>query len=106
MKDVNREAIYVYRRDAWLPGTGLYAGAVSVPERLTDLETIGTAALPMKLPAAEYWLGSFIVGRIGWASGKWTWGQSSPILSAGDWSASWRNLAPRAPCSTTLIMRG
>jgi hypothetical protein len=38
----------------------------------------------MKLPATEYRLSYFIVGRIGRASGKWTWGQFSPILSAGD----------------------
>jgi hypothetical protein len=53
--------------------TYTYAEAVNVLERLTHLETIGTPAVPMKLPAAEYWLGYFIVGRVGRASGKWTW---------------------------------
>jgi hypothetical protein len=40
MKDVNREAVHVYRRDAW---TSLvqdtYAEAVNVLERLTDRDT-------------------------------------------------------------------
>jgi hypothetical protein len=85
MKDVNREAIHVYRRDAWtFLVQATYAEAVTVLERLTHLETIGAPAVPMELPAAEYRLGYFIVGRIGRASGKWTWGQFSPIMSAGD----------------------
>ena len=85
MKDVNREAIYVYRRAAWtFLVQDTYAEAVNVLERLTHLETIGVPAVPMKLPAAEYRLGYFIIGRIGRASGKWTWGQFSPIMSAGD----------------------
>ena len=53
-------------------------------ERLTRLGTIGVPAVPMKLPAAEYRLGYFIAGRTGRASGKWAWGQFSPIMSAGD----------------------
>jgi hypothetical protein len=82
MKDVNREAIHVYRRDAWtFLVQDTYAEAVNVLERLTHLETIGVPAVPMKLPAAEYRLGYFIVGRVGKASGKWTWGQFSPIMS-------------------------
>jgi hypothetical protein len=85
MKDVNREAVHVYRRDAWtFLVQDTYAEAVNVLERLTHLETSGIPAVPMKLPAAEYRLGYFIVGRIGRASGKWTWGQFSPIMSAGD----------------------
>jgi hypothetical protein len=85
MKDVNREAIHVYRRDArTFLVQNTYAEAVNVLERLTHLETIGTPAVPMKLLAAEYRLGYFIVGRIGKASGRWTWGQYSPIMSAGD----------------------
>jgi hypothetical protein len=85
MKDVNREAVHVYRRDAWtFLVQDTYSEAVTVLERLTHLETIGIPAVPMKLPAAEYRLSYFIVGRIGRASGKWTWGQFSPIMSAGD----------------------
>ena len=61
MKDVNREAIHVYRRDAWtFLVQDTYAEAVNVLERLTHLETIGVPAVPMKLPAAEYRLGYFI----------------------------------------------
>ena len=85
MKDVDREAIHVYRRDAWtFLVQDTYAEAVNVLERLTHLETIGAPAVPMKLPAAEYRLGYFIVGRTGKVSGRWTWGQFSPIMSAGD----------------------
>ena len=55
MKDVNREAIHVYRRDAWtFLVQDTYAEAVNVLERLTHLGTIGVPAVPMKLPAAEY----------------------------------------------------
>jgi hypothetical protein len=73
MKDVNRAAINVYRRDAWtFLAQSTYAEAVTVLERLTHLETIGIPAVPLKLPTAEYRLGYFIVGRIGRASGKWT----------------------------------
>jgi hypothetical protein len=85
MKDVNREAVQVYRRDAWtFMVQGTYAEAVNVLERLTHVETIGTPAVALELPATEYRLGYFIVGRIGRASDKWTWGQFSPIMSAGD----------------------
>lgn len=85
MKDVNREAVHAYRRDAWtFLVQDTYAEAVNVLERLTHLQVIGTPAVSMKLPATEYRLGYFIVGRIGRASGKWTCGQFSPIMSAGD----------------------
>ena len=85
MKDVNREAIHVYRRDAWtFLVQDTYAEAVNVLERLSHLETIGVPAVAMRLPATEYRLGYFIVGRVGRASGRWTWGQFSPIMSAGD----------------------
>lgn len=85
MKDVNREALHIYRRDAWtFLVQDTYAEAVNVLERLTHLETIGSPAVPLKLPATEFRLGYFIVGRIGSRSGKWTWGQFSPIMSAGD----------------------
>jgi hypothetical protein len=85
MKDVSREAVHLYRRDAWtFLVMATYAEAVTVLERLTHLETIGVPAVPMELPAAEYRLGYFIVGRIGRSAGKWTWGQFSPIMSAGD----------------------
>lgn len=85
MKDVNREAIHVYQRDAWtFLVLDTYAEAVNVLERLTHLETVGTPAVPLKLPTTEYRLGYFIVGRIGRSSGRWTWGQFSPIMSAGD----------------------
>ena len=85
MKDVNREAVHLHRRDAWtFLAQSTYAEAVTVLERLTHLQTIGIPAVPLKLPAAEYRLSYFIVGRIGRASGKWTWDQFSPIMSAGD----------------------
>ena len=45
------------------------------------------------------------VARIRVRFRKWTWGQFSPIMSAGTWSASWRRLAPKASCWITLIMR-
>jgi len=62
MKDVTREAMHVYRRDAWtFLVQDTYAEAVNVLERLTHLETIGVPAVAMKLPAAEYRLGYFIV---------------------------------------------
>jgi len=58
MKDVTREAMHVYRRDAW---TFLVQDTYAEAERLTHLETIGVPAVAMKLPAAEYRLGYFIV---------------------------------------------
>ena len=79
MKDVNREAIHVYRRDAWtFLVQDTYPEAVNVLERLTHLETIGVPAVPMKLSAAEYRLGYFIVGRIGRASGQVDVGSVQP----------------------------
>lgn len=58
MKDVNREAVHLYRRDAWtFLAQSTYAEAVTVLERLAHLETIGIPAVPLKLPAAEYRLG-------------------------------------------------
>jgi hypothetical protein len=53
----------------------------------------------MKLPASEYRLSYFIVGRIGRASGKWTWGQFSPILSAG----SLERIVQKARAEGTLL---
>jgi hypothetical protein len=103
MKDVNREAIHVYRRDAWtFLAQDTYAEAVNVLERLTHLETIGTPAVPLKLPATEYRLGYFIVGRIGRRAGKWTWGQFSPIMSAGDLE----RIVERARAEGTLLEHG
>jgi hypothetical protein len=100
MKDVNREVIHVYRRDAWtFVVQGTYAEAVNVLERLTHLETIGTPAVLLKLPATEYRLGYFIVGRNGSRSGKWTWGQFSPIMSAGDL----QRIMERARAEGTLL---
>lgn len=61
MKDVNREAVHVYRRDArTFLMQDTYAVAVNVLERLTHVETIGTPAVPLRLPATEYRLGYFI----------------------------------------------
>ena len=100
MKDVNRQAVHVYRRDAWtFLVQDTYAEAVNVLGRLTHLEAIGIPAVPMKLPATEYQLGYLIVGRIGRASGKWTWGQFSPIISAGDL----KRIAQKARAEGTLL---
>jgi hypothetical protein len=102
MKDANREAVHVYRRDAWtFLVQDTHAEAVNVLERLTHLETIGTPAVPMKLPATEYRLGYFIVGRVGRASGKWTWGQFSSIMSAGDPE----RIVQKARAEGTLLVR-
>jgi hypothetical protein len=103
MKDVNRQALHVYTREAWtFLRQDTYAEAVNVLERLTHLETIGTPAVPLKLPATEYRLGYFIVGRIGSRSGKWTWGQFSPIMSAGDLE----RIVERARAEGTLLEQG
>jgi hypothetical protein len=102
MKDVNRQAVHVYSREAWTFLTqDTYAEAVNVLERLTHLETIGNPAVPLNLPAIEYRLGYFIVGRIGNRSGKWTWGQFSPIMSAGDLE----RIMERARAEGTLLER-
>lgn len=85
MKDVGREAVHFYQREAWtFLAQDTYAEAVNVLERLTHLRTVGTPAVAMTLPAVEYRIGYWIVGRMGIKAGVWTWGQSAPIMSDGD----------------------
>ncbi|HUC23697.1 MAG TPA: hypothetical protein VMA73_13390 [Streptosporangiaceae bacterium] len=100
MKDVGREAVHVYRREAWtFLVQDTYAEAVNVLERLTHLETVGNPAVAMTLPAVEYRLGYWIVGRIGVKAGVWTWGQSAPIMSDGDLEPSLLRPGLRGHCS-------
>lgn len=103
MKDVGRDAVHTYRREAWTFLTqGTYAEAVNVLERLTHLQVDGTPAVAMTLPAVEYRLGYWIVGRIGGKAGVWTWGQSAPIMSDGDLE----RIIDKARAEGTLIDSG
>ncbi len=94
MKDVNREAMHVYRRVAWtFLVQDTYAEAVNVLERLTHLETIGIPAVPMKLPQPSTGsaTSSLAVSAGHPASGHGV--SSVRSCQEGTWSASWRGLA-------------
>lgn len=79
--DVNREATHIYRRDAWtFQALSTYSEAVAVLERLTHVGVRGVPAVPQDLPAVEYRLAYYVVGR----KGRWVWGNKCPVLSDGD----------------------
>jgi hypothetical protein len=85
MKDIGQQGSHLYRRQAWtfMPQTN-YEPGVLVLERLDHFDAEGEVAVPVTLPAIEYRLSYWIIGRIGKSAGKWIFGQFSPIMTAGD----------------------
>lgn len=88
MKDIGREGRIHFIREAWtfLPASNLREHKVFVLERLRKVKFDGSLAYDKscKTGEIEYRIGYFIVGRIGRALGRWTWGQYCPIIPAAD----------------------
>lgn len=87
MKDIGRRGANTWVRDAWtlMPQHNHPEKVLSV-ERLRRAAVIGERAV---LGGAnegdiEYRFGYFVVGRIGRAAGRWTWGQFTPLIPAPD----------------------
>lgn len=89
-KDIGRQGFNTWSREAW---TFLvqhnYPEKVLVIERLRRGEVIGVRASPAgaKDGDIEYRFGYYVVGRIGRAAGRWTWGQFSPLIPHEDLGA-------------------
>jgi hypothetical protein len=86
-KDIGREGSNIWVREAW---TFLvqhnYQEKVFVIERLRHAEVIGLRAIIGGAQAGdiEYRFGYYVVGRIGHAAGRWTWGQFAPFIPRED----------------------
>lgn len=86
LKDVGRQGRYFFKREAWtfMPQHNL-PNKVFVLERLRLLQKEGvTSHKKVKIGDVEYRFGYYIVGKIGRANGKWTWGQFCPIIPHKD----------------------
>ncbi len=88
MKDIGRKGRIHFIREAWtfLPASNLKEHKVFILERLRKVKFDGSLAYDKfwKTGEIEYRIGYFIVGRIGRALGRWTWGQYCPIIPAKD----------------------
>lgn len=86
-KDVGREGWHRWSREAWtlLPQHN-HAEKVLVIERwrLVSLEGIRAHEGGAEAGDIEYRFGYYIVGRIGRAAHRWTWGQFSPLIPHPD----------------------
>ena len=84
--DISRTGWHLWRRDAWtfMQQSG-HPEKVFVVERLRYVEEEGIVAHHVpKQDYCQYRFGYFIVGKIGKREGKWTWGQSCPIIPSRD----------------------
>ena len=88
LKDVGRQGKYFFKREAWtFMAQHNLANKVFVLERLRLIEKEGTTShAEVKVGDVEYRFGYYIVGKIGRAKNKWTWGQFCPIIPHKDLS--------------------
>ncbi len=102
-KDVGRQGHHLWFRKAWtFHVQASYREKVLVIERLHRQGLQGVAAYrqdDVKPAEVEYRFGYYIVGRIGRASGKWTWGQFAPLIPQADLS----QLLSKAQAQKTLL---
>jgi hypothetical protein len=86
-KDIGRQGFNTWIREAWtLQVQHNHAEKVLVIERLRRAQVIGVRAFlgGAQEGDIEYRFGYYIVGRIGRAAGRWTWGQYSPFIPHED----------------------
>lgn len=86
-KDIGRRGRNLWIREAWTwHMQHNYAEKVLVIERLRHAGVIGEKGHEggAELGDIEYRFGYYIVGRIGRAAGRWTWGQFSPFIPQAD----------------------
>ena len=89
-KDIGRRGWALWTREAWTWHVQTnYAEKVLLIERLRLTERVGDTAYAggASVGDIEYRLGYYIVGRIGRAAGRWTWGQYSPLIPQADFDA-------------------
>lgn len=86
LKDIGRNGKYFFKRESWtfLPQYNL-ENKVFLIERLRLIKKEGqTSHANVKIGDIEYRFGYYIVGKIGRAKNKWTWGQYCPIIPGSD----------------------
>lgn len=86
-KDIGRQGVNSWIREAWtFHVQGNYPEKVLLIERLRYAEFTGTSAIVggAGVGDVEYRFGYYVVGRIGRAAGKWTWGQFAPFIPRTD----------------------
>jgi hypothetical protein len=101
-KDIGRTGEGTWVREAWtfLPQHN-YSEKVLVIERIRFAEFTGISAHTggAEVGDIEYRFGYFVVGRIGRAAGRWTWGQFSPFIPREDFEP----LLRKARAEGTLV---
>jgi hypothetical protein len=86
-KDVGREGFNTWIREAWtFHMQHNHSEKVLVIERLRRSAVLGVRAFlgGAEEGDIEYRFGYYIVGRIGRAAHRWTWGQYSPLIPHKD----------------------
>lgn len=86
IKDIGRRGQVHWQREAWtLRQQSNNPEKVFIIERFRLAAVEGERAVEVgALGDVEYRFGYFIVGRIGRAAGRWTWGQYSPFVPSPD----------------------
>ncbi len=86
MKDIGRQGFYVFKREAVT-----YMVQHNTDEKYYIIERLKLTKLDgkitnknSKIGQIEYRIGYYIVGRIGRAKNKWTWGQYCPMIPKED----------------------
>jgi len=86
MKDVGRQGFYCFRREAIT-----YMPQHNTKEKYHIIERLKLVKIEGKITnknsrigQIEYRIGYYIVGRIGRAKNKWTWGQFCPMIPVED----------------------
>lgn len=88
MKDIGRRGYYLFQRKAItsMPQHDTKE-KFYVVERLKLMELVGEITNKRStVGQIEYRIGYYIVGRIGRAKGRWTWGQFCPMISVKDFN--------------------
>lgn len=85
MKDIERKGKFYFKREAWtfLPQYN-YKDKVFLIERLKFVKKDENTRAKTKIGDIEYRFAYYIIGKIGKAKNKWTWGQFCPIIPGQD----------------------
>ncbi len=89
-KDIGREGTHNWIREAWT-----FHVQHNLPEKILVVERLRNVGISGRRAYAggaqpddiEYRFGYWTVGRIGRASGRWVWGQFSPMIPEEDLKA-------------------
>lgn len=84
-KDISRTYKIEWIREAFtLMQQTNYPNKVFVVERLRKENIIDGVSDNIEIGNVEYRIGYYIIGKIGRAKGKWTWGQFCPLIPVED----------------------